>query len=271
MRGLCQDRSEQVVYCIKNPSKFPFKICLRKTPAEAGPPRTRPSPKRARTRPPAIHAAQHERAGRVMRRPRPALPPAAPRTGGRSQRPAILHPQDSAPRAPKHTRGRSTSEPAAPSRGARPALPLEPLSSSQRLRPSYTVSPAGQRHFHRKPLAGRRKPRQEWETPAGPELRFHTRVWPVLGHPRASTLKISHASGFCTRKAPPERGAGTRGPRRRASGRPARSTPACGRIARRNAATPQTQPPRSGSRASRFCTRKAPAPSRDQVTGLLRR
>ncbi len=24
-------------------------------------------------------------------------------------------------------------------------------------------------------------------------------VWPVLGHPRASTLKISHASGFCGR------------------------------------------------------------------------
>ncbi len=28
------------------------------------------------------------------------------------------------------------------------------------------------------------------------------RVWPVLDHPRASTLKIGHASGFCTRKAP---------------------------------------------------------------------
>ncbi len=30
----------------------------------------------------------------------------------------------------------------------------QPGRSSQRLRPSYTVSPAGQRHFHRKPLAG---------------------------------------------------------------------------------------------------------------------
>ncbi len=27
-------------------------------------------------------------------------------------------------------------------------------------------------------------------------------VWPVLGHPRVSTLKISHTSRFCTRKAP---------------------------------------------------------------------
>ncbi len=31
-------------------------------------------------------------------------------------------------------------------------------------------------------------------------------AWPVLGRLRVSTLQISHASGFCTRKAPPERG-----------------------------------------------------------------
>ncbi len=34
--------------------------------------------------------------------------------------------------------------------------------SSQRLRPSYTVSPAGQRHFHHKPLAGRAPNRPLW-------------------------------------------------------------------------------------------------------------
>ncbi len=32
----------------------------------------------------------------------------------------------------------------------------------QRLRPSYTVSPAGLRHFHRKPLAGRAPNRPLW-------------------------------------------------------------------------------------------------------------
>ncbi len=57
---------------------------------------------------------------------------------------------------------RSTSEPAARDRCDRSRLCRRPAnrSNSQRRRPSYTVSPAGQRHFHRKPLAGRRKPRR---------------------------------------------------------------------------------------------------------------
>ncbi len=55
----------------------------------------------------------------------------------------------------------------------------------------------------RKPLGGTRKPRREWQAPAGLKWAVELLgVWPVLGHPRASTLKISHASGFCTRKAP---------------------------------------------------------------------
>ncbi len=37
-------------------------------------------------------------------------------------------------------------------------------------------------------------------------------VWPVLGHLRASTLKISHASGFFTRKAPARSRGGRRLP-----------------------------------------------------------
>ena len=43
-------------------------------------------------------------------------------------------------------------------------------------------------------------------SPAGPEKRGLRRV-ARLGHPRASTLQISHASGFCTKKAPTEAGA----------------------------------------------------------------
>ena len=59
---------------------------------------------------------------------------------------------------------RSTSEPAAKESTKRRDRLYRWLAigviRGQRLRPSYTVSPAGQRQLHRKPLAGRRRPRR---------------------------------------------------------------------------------------------------------------
>ncbi len=132
---------------------------------------------------------------------------------------------------------------------ARPALPLacDGEANSQRLRPSYTVSPhkragrarlrrtgraagstagqghriqaSGYRHLTRSrpqdsasnaaaPRQEPRKPLGGQESPAETGGSSGARVWgkigvrPVLGHPRASTFQISHASGFCTKKGP---------------------------------------------------------------------
>ncbi len=79
---------------------------------------------------------------------------------------AVLLVPHKAPLVPRRSMRRSTSEPAVltmtsaagstagqPFRGAQPTA-----------RPSYTVSPAGQRHSHRKPLGGTRKPRRSGAT-----------------------------------------------------------------------------------------------------------
>ncbi len=90
---------------------------------------------------------------------------------------------------------------------ARPALPLAyPWRSSQRHRPSYTVSPAGQRLKHIRPALGAAQAvgRHKKAPPGGNLQRGQEakRGWPVLGHLQDWTLQISHASGFCGRAAP---------------------------------------------------------------------
>ena len=68
-------------------------------------------------------------------------------------------------------------------------------------RPSYTVSPAGQRHIHSKPLAGRRKPRRSGAS-SGAIVRVSNRGLARLGPPASFNPSDQSRKRILYRKGP---------------------------------------------------------------------